>query len=87
MVECRYSQTGAAQQSLASVGYMVKTPSSTLPSLIISNGLYGVQLRIAEGIHALFSKPHARSTVLINMAGVKLYISSSHMVICQFQCV
>ncbi|XP_074470657.1 zona pellucida sperm-binding protein 4-like [Sebastes fasciatus] len=48
MVECRYSQTGAAQQSLASVGYMVKTPSSTLPSLIISNGLYGVQLRIAE---------------------------------------
>ncbi|XP_039977772.1 zona pellucida sperm-binding protein 4-like [Xiphias gladius] len=48
MVECRYSKGGIAQQSLASVGYMVKIPSSTLPSTVISNGLYGVQLRIAE---------------------------------------
>ncbi|XP_042291997.1 zona pellucida sperm-binding protein 4-like [Thunnus maccoyii] len=48
MVECRYSKTGAAPQSLASVGYMVKIPSSSLPSSVISNGLYGVQLRIAK---------------------------------------
>ncbi|XP_070778257.1 zona pellucida sperm-binding protein 4-like [Enoplosus armatus] len=48
MVECRYSKSGGAQQSLASVGYMVKTPSSDLPSAVISNGLYGVQLRIAK---------------------------------------
>ncbi|XP_040909769.1 zona pellucida sperm-binding protein 4-like isoform X1 [Toxotes jaculatrix] len=48
MVECRYSKEGIAQQSLASVGYMVKTPSSILPSSVIFNGLYGVQLRIAK---------------------------------------
>lgn len=56
MVECRYSKTGAAQSSLASVGYMVKTPSSSLPSAVISNGLYGVQLRIAKG--RVFAKPN-----------------------------
>lgn len=49
MVECRYSKSGSAQQSLASVGYMVKTPASTLPSIVLSDGLYGVQLRIAQG--------------------------------------
>ncbi|XP_073340154.1 zona pellucida sperm-binding protein 4-like [Pagrus major] len=48
MVECRYSKSGSAQQSMASVGYMVKTPASTLPSSVISNGLYSVQLRMAK---------------------------------------
>ncbi|XP_074542254.1 zona pellucida sperm-binding protein 4-like [Halichoeres trimaculatus] len=48
MVECRYGKTGGTPQSLASIGYMVKTPSSSLPSQVISNGLYGVQLRIAK---------------------------------------
>ncbi|XP_035039424.1 zona pellucida sperm-binding protein 4-like [Hippoglossus stenolepis] len=47
MVECRYSKDGNTQQSLASVGYMVMTPSSTLPSSVIASGLYAVQLRIA----------------------------------------
>ncbi|XP_062265904.1 zona pellucida sperm-binding protein 4-like [Platichthys flesus] len=47
VVECRYSLDGSTQQSLASVGYMVKTPSSTLPSSVISTGLYSVQLRVA----------------------------------------
>ncbi|XP_054874046.1 zona pellucida sperm-binding protein 4-like [Amphiprion ocellaris] len=47
LIECRYSRLGAAQPSLATVGYMVKTPPSSLPSAIVSNGLYGVQLRIA----------------------------------------
>lgn len=50
MVECRYSKSGSVQQSLASVGVMVKTPASTLPATITSDGLYGVQLRIAKGI-------------------------------------
>lgn len=49
MVECRYSETGDAKQSLATVGYMVKTPASTLPTSVISNGLYSVELRLAEG--------------------------------------
>ncbi|XP_032391963.1 uncharacterized protein LOC116702014 [Etheostoma spectabile] len=48
MVECRYNKVGASQQELASVGYMVKTPSSSLPLSIISHGLYGVTLRIAH---------------------------------------
>ncbi|XP_029976883.1 zona pellucida sperm-binding protein 4-like [Salarias fasciatus] len=48
LVECRYSKCATAKQSLASVGYMVKTPTSSLPSSILSNGLYGVQLRIAR---------------------------------------
>ncbi|XP_056154016.1 zona pellucida sperm-binding protein 4-like [Lampris incognitus] len=45
MIECRYSKSG---QSVASVGYMVKGPSFTLPPKIISDGLFGVELRIAE---------------------------------------
>lgn len=49
MVECRYSTSGDAKQSLASVGYMVKTPPSTLPTSVISSGLYSVELRMAEG--------------------------------------
>ncbi|KAM6974351.1 zona pellucida sperm-binding protein 4-like [Tautogolabrus adspersus] len=48
MVECRYGKSGGTSQSLASIGYMVKTPSSSLPSAIVSSGLYGVQLRIAK---------------------------------------
>ncbi|XP_038580630.1 uncharacterized protein LOC119907109 isoform X2 [Micropterus salmoides] len=48
MVECRYSKAGVALQSLASAGYMVKTPSSSLPSELLSNGLYAVDLRIAK---------------------------------------
>ncbi|KAK2830465.1 hypothetical protein Q5P01_018396 [Channa striata] len=47
MVECRYSQKGNDQQLLVSTGYMVKTPTSILPSAIISSGLYAVGLRIA----------------------------------------
>ncbi|XP_033980315.1 zona pellucida sperm-binding protein 4-like [Trematomus bernacchii] len=47
MVECRYGQSGSPPQSLANAGYMVKTPSSSLPSSVMSDGLYGVQLRIA----------------------------------------
>uniref|UniRef100_UPI003AAE4CB7 zona pellucida sperm-binding protein 4-like n=1 Tax=Centroberyx gerrardi TaxID=166262 RepID=UPI003AAE4CB7 len=47
MIECRYAKNGN-QQSLASVGYMVKSPSSSVPSKVVSNGLFGVELRIAE---------------------------------------
>ncbi|XP_008299482.1 zona pellucida sperm-binding protein 4-like [Stegastes partitus] len=47
LIECRYSRLGIAQQSLATVGYMVKTPASNLPSSIVSKGLYGVELKIA----------------------------------------
>nr|XP_054601110.1 zona pellucida sperm-binding protein 4 isoform X2 [Nothobranchius furzeri] len=50
MIECRYSKHGdaAVEMSLASVGYMVKTSSSNLPSSIISSGLYDVELKIAK---------------------------------------
>ncbi|XP_068189786.1 zona pellucida sperm-binding protein 4-like [Antennarius striatus] len=48
MVECRYNKLSSAQQSLASVGYMVKIPPSSLQSSVLANGLYGVQLKIAE---------------------------------------
>ncbi|XP_078124426.1 zona pellucida sperm-binding protein 4-like [Sander vitreus] len=49
MVECRYSKLGASPpQELASVGYIVKTPCSSLPSSITAEGLYGVTLRIAR---------------------------------------
>ncbi|XP_033493670.1 zona pellucida sperm-binding protein 4-like [Epinephelus lanceolatus] len=43
-VECRYGQSGSP---MASVGYMVKNPGSVVPDSVLSNGLYGVQLRIA----------------------------------------
>ncbi|XP_061670199.1 zona pellucida sperm-binding protein 1-like isoform X2 [Syngnathoides biaculeatus] len=47
LLECRYSLADRDQQPFASVGYMVKIPSRDLPSSIPSDGLYGVQLRIA----------------------------------------
>ncbi|XP_061787315.1 zona pellucida sperm-binding protein 4-like [Nerophis lumbriciformis] len=47
LIECRYSISSNAKQPLASVGYMVKIPSSNLPSSIHSGGLYSVQLKIA----------------------------------------
>lgn len=49
MIECRYSNPGSADPSIASVGYMVKTPTSNLPSSITSSGLYDVELKIAKG--------------------------------------
>ncbi|XP_075907734.1 zona pellucida sperm-binding protein 4-like [Nelusetta ayraudi] len=48
MVECRYSASSGTQKSLISVGVMVKTPSSSLPSTFTSSGLYSVHLRIAR---------------------------------------
>lgn len=45
MVECRYPNT--EHMTLASAGFMVMNP--VLPSTASSEGLYGVQLRIAEG--------------------------------------
>lgn len=63
LIECRYNKHGIAQQPVASVGYMVKTEASNyrtsitkMPPSIISNGIYGVELRIAKGLFfALFS--------------------------------
>lgn len=49
MVECRYSASSGTQKSLISVGVMVKTPLSSLPSTFTSYGLYSVHLRIARG--------------------------------------
>lgn len=51
MVECRYSKVSEtaifARPVIASAGYMVMTPS--LPSYLLSEGLFGVQLLISEG--------------------------------------
>ncbi|XP_069032576.1 zona pellucida sperm-binding protein 4-like [Embiotoca jacksoni] len=47
LVECRYGKSGTAQQSLASVGYMVKTPTFSLPSEVVSSGSSAVLLKIA----------------------------------------
>ncbi|XP_017277747.2 zona pellucida sperm-binding protein 1 isoform X1 [Kryptolebias marmoratus] len=50
IIECRYSkhESAVADPSVASVGYMVKTSTSDLPSSIISSGLYEVELKIAK---------------------------------------
>ncbi|XP_054462430.1 zona pellucida sperm-binding protein 4-like [Anoplopoma fimbria] len=50
MIECRYSKTGPAQQSFASAGYIVVTPSSSLPTYVTATGLYSVELRIAKDV-------------------------------------
>ncbi|KAM9824513.1 zona pellucida sperm-binding protein 4-like [Neosynchiropus ocellatus] len=47
LIECRYN-TEESPYAMESVGYMVKTPSLDLPSHIVSDGSYGVQLRIAH---------------------------------------
>ncbi|XP_072303324.1 zona pellucida sperm-binding protein 4-like [Eucyclogobius newberryi] len=46
LIECRYSSSD--KTSLASTGYMVKTPSSMVPSVLYSDGLYGVELKLAK---------------------------------------
>ncbi|XP_075995592.1 zona pellucida sperm-binding protein 4-like [Genypterus blacodes] len=46
LIECRYGKMGS--NLLASVGYMVKRPSSSMPSTIVGMGRYGVELRIAK---------------------------------------
>lgn len=56
MVECRYGKGGTPNKSLASIGVMVITPTSDLPKSVISNGLYGVQLRIAKGLSMFYFK-------------------------------
>ena len=54
-MECRYPKSGFV---LASVGFMVRTPSLNLPSAqLTAEGRFGVELRIAEGIvPVLFQK-------------------------------
>ncbi|KAM9385688.1 zona pellucida sperm-binding protein 4-like [Pholidichthys leucotaenia] len=48
LAECRYSRLGAAHpQSMASAGYMVMIPPTNMPSSLISNSVYGVELKIA----------------------------------------
>ncbi|XP_061598296.1 uncharacterized protein LOC133461410 [Cololabis saira] len=55
LIECRYKKHGITQQSMASVGYMVKTTYANprtsitkMPPAIISNSPYGVELRLAK---------------------------------------
>nr|XP_020453252.1 zona pellucida sperm-binding protein 4-like [Monopterus albus] len=74
--ECRYYKNGtayAAPQSLVSVGYTVKIPSSSLPSTVISDGLYGVELRIAKD--ATFSSywPSNHHTLRL-LLGTKVFL-------------
>ncbi|KAK6323829.1 hypothetical protein J4Q44_G00061680 [Coregonus suidteri] len=59
MVECRYSKALGTLPAVASVGYMVKSPSFRFPSKVTSKGLFGVQLRIAEDkTYAKYYKQH-----------------------------
>lgn len=63
LVECRYGKLGSMQQGLSSVGFLVKIPSSSLPSAVFGEGMYGVELRIAKG--SLFMKcPKNRQELL-----------------------
>ncbi|KAL2080139.1 hypothetical protein ACEWY4_023932 [Coilia grayii] len=71
MVECRYSKSTVSDHHMASAGIMVMSPS--LPSSITAEGLYGVQLRIAED--GTFSKflPHYHQP-LRDLLGKRVYI-------------
>lgn len=53
MIECRYSKISPTMMR-ATTGYMVVSPS--VPSSVRSDGLYGVQLRIADGMGCLSMK-------------------------------
>ncbi|MEQ2195198.1 hypothetical protein XENOCAPTIV_008953 [Xenoophorus captivus] len=50
LIECRYMKHGGVvvEQSIASIGYMVKASTANLPSSIISSGRHSVQLKIAK---------------------------------------
>lgn len=50
MIECRYSKISPTMMR-ATTGYMVVSPS--VPASVSSDGLYGVQLRIADGMGCL----------------------------------
>lgn len=54
-MECRYSKTGTVQ-STTTIEFGVKMDSSPLPSVIFSDGIYGVELRIAKG--QVFVRPY-----------------------------
>ncbi|XP_045889241.1 zona pellucida sperm-binding protein 1-like isoform X2 [Micropterus dolomieu] len=73
MVECRYSKAGVAPQSLTSVGYMVKTPSPSLPSAVLSHGLYAVDLRIAKD-QTYSSYLHTKNRPLRLLLGNPVYL-------------
>lgn len=69
MVECRYSKVSEtaifARPVIASAGYMVMTPS--LPSYLLSEGLFGVQLLISEDetFTKFYSQSHQPLHVLL----------------------
>lgn len=70
MVECRYGQLGSHPESPANVSYMVKTPSSSLPSSVMSDGppssvMSAVQLRIATGEVFMFIHSKWNSNIYI----------------------
>ncbi|XP_059205155.1 zona pellucida sperm-binding protein 4-like [Centropristis striata] len=68
-VECRYSKSGgtAPGTSLASIGYLVKTPTSVLPSTVSYTGLYGVALKIAtdQTYSTFLANDHAPLSLLL----------------------
>lgn len=75
MVECRYSKvsetTVFTRPVIASAGYMVMTPS--LPSYMLSEGLFGVQLLISED--ETFTKFYPQSHQPLNvLLGKPVYL-------------
>jgi len=51
MIECRYIKPGSDGVALATVGFQVKSPVTSFPSILINQGLYGVELKIAKGVY------------------------------------
>lgn len=49
LVECRYSKRGGVSVAMTTAEFRVKMDSSPIPSVIFSNGIYAVELRIATG--------------------------------------
>lgn len=75
MVECRYSAPSAPQQSV-SVGVLIKTPSSSLPSRVAGVGLYTVLLRIAKGNHFDLLDGLSKMSVVFVLKKVDICISN-----------
>ncbi|KAK0136483.1 Zona pellucida sperm-binding protein 4 [Merluccius polli] len=73
MIECRYPKSGAVGKPLSSVGFQVKIPTLSFPASVVSQGLFGVELRLAKD--RLYSSYYATDSLPLKvLLGAPVYL-------------
>ncbi|XP_056877272.1 uncharacterized protein LOC130518575 [Takifugu flavidus] len=73
LVECRYSKLGGVSVAMTTAEFRVRMDSSPIPSVIFSNGVYAVELRIATD-ETYTSYLPTNSLPLERLLGTKVYL-------------